>query len=124
MSLSKHKNDDDSDSDFEQVMPKRFRIMDDSELKTLQDELDPVNTVKSDLKCERIFTSYLQAIKMNEKYWKYSNQELDNILGKFWFAAVPQKKEKGEHYSLATLKHIRYVLKRLLYKNGKKVTML
>ena len=94
MSLSKHKNEEDSDSDFELVMPKRFRIMNDSELKTLQDELDPVNTVKSDQKCERIFTSYLQAIKMNEKYWEYSDEELDTILGKFWFAAAPQKKRK------------------------------
>ena len=66
----------------------------------------------------------MQAIKMNEKYWEYSNQESDNILGKFWFAAAPQKKEKGEHYSLATLRHIWYALKRLLYKNGKKVDIL
>ena len=124
MSLSKIKSEQDSDSDFEEIQPKHFRIMNDAEIKNLQDELDPANTVKSDQKCERIFVSYLQAIEMDEKYWEYSNEQLDNILGNFWFATAPQKKEKGEHYSLATLRHIRYALKRLLYKHGKKVDIL
>ena len=119
MSLSKHKKnciESDSDSDFEAPPSKRFREFSDQELKELKQDLDPINTVKSDAKCERIFTAYLQQIGKSVTYLKYTNQELNKTLGKFWFAARPKK---AEHYTVSSLKHIRYALKRIIFKKKK-----
>ena len=122
MSLSKFKKnciESDSDSDFENPpKSKRFREFSDVELRNLQDDLDPTNTVKSDAKCERILTAYLEQIGKNVNYLDYSKEELNHTLGKFWFAARP-KKEGSEHYTVSSLKHIRYALKRIIFKKNK-----
>ena len=121
MALSKHPRpviENDSDSDFEIPMQNKcFCEFSDQELSDLTEDLDPANTVKSDIKCECILTAYLQQTGKSVNYWEYSLQELDKMLGKFWFAAHPQK--GGEHYSVSSLKHIRYALKHLLMKKKK-----
>ena len=103
----------DSEDDFEEPQSKRFREFSDEQLQDLQEDLDPTNTVKSDAKCERILTAYLTQIGKNINYLNYSHEELNKTLGKFWFAAQPQK---GKHYSVSSLKHIRYALKRIIFK--------
>ena len=82
----------------------------------LQDDLDPANTVKSDAKCERILIAYLKQTHQSEDYISYSEVQLDKILGNFWFAA---RNQKGDYYSVSSLKHIRYALKRILFKKKK-----
>ena len=119
MALSKPivNNDDmSSDSDFEEPVNKWFCELTDQDLSELQDDLDPKNTVKSDAKCERIIIAYLKQIKSTTNYWEYENSELDKILGKFWFAA---RNQKGDYYSVSSLKHIRYAIKRILFKKNK-----
>ena len=120
MSLSKFRKnyiDSDSDSDFETApKSKQFREFSDDQICTLQDDLDPANTVKSDAKWERILSAYLEQIGKNVNYLDYSNEELNSMLGKFWFTARPKK---GEHYTVSSLKHIRYALKRIVFKKKK-----
>ena len=53
---------------------------------------------------------------MKEDYWNYTNKDLNEVLGKFWFAAHNQK---GDHYKVTSLKHIRYALKRILQRKNK-----
>ena len=112
MSLSKFKRnliESDSDSDFEETpTAKCFREFSDEQLQDLQEDLDPANTIKSDAKCERILIAYLKQIGKSVTYLKYSHEELNKVLGKFWFAATPTK---GQHYTVSSLKHIRYALK-------------
>ena len=95
MSLSKFRKnyiDSDSDSDFETApKSKQFREFSDDQICTLQDDSDPANTVKSDAKCERILSAYLEQIGKNVNYLDYSNEELNSMLGKFWFTARPKK---------------------------------
>ena len=58
----------------------------------------------------------LKQIKSTKSYWEYENCEFDKILGKFWFAA---RNQKGDYYSVSSLKHIRYAIKRILFKKNK-----
>ena len=55
-------------------------------------------------------------MKMKEDYWNYTNNDLNEVLEKFWFAAHNQK---GDHYKVTSLKHIRYALKRILQRKNK-----
>ena len=119
MALSKPVNPEhemSSDSDFEEPSIKRFRELSDEQLSDIQEDLDPKNTVKSDAKCECILVAYLKQLQMSEIYWEYENSDLDKLLGKFWFAA---RNQKGDYYSVSSLKHIRYALKRILFKKKK-----
>ena len=119
MALSKplhNEHEMSSDSDFEDPPNKRFRELSDAQLSDIQDDLDPKNTVKSDAKCERILVAYLKQLEKADSYWEYDNSELDKILGKFWFAA---RNQKGDYYSVSSLKHIRYAIKRILFKKKK-----
>ena len=84
----------DSDSDFENPLPKRFKHMNDEELQDLQEALDPANMIKSEEKSHRIFVAYLKEMKLDENYIAYTNSNLDKTLGKFWFAARNQKGEQ------------------------------
>ena len=52
---------------------------------------------------------------MDIDYTKYSIQEMDTMLGDFWFAVAPQK---GEHYTVSSMHHIRYGIKRLMQSAG------
>ena len=76
------------------------------------------NTDKSEKKVNKILVSYLKQIKKNENYAEYSVEELDDMLAIFWFAVSPQK-EGSDHYSVSSLHHIRYAIKRLLQNKGK-----
>ena len=53
---------------------------------------------------------------MKEDYCNYTNKDLNEVLEKFWFAAHNQK---GDHYKVTSLKHIRYALKRILQRKNK-----
>ena len=55
----------------------------------------------------------MKQINKPENYWEYSTDELDKVLGTFWFAVTPQK-EGSDHYTVSSLHHIRYGIKRLL----------
>ena len=96
-----------SDSDHE-----RFEDLTENDVENRSKEIKNKNTIKSDKKCEKIFMKYLKATGNDVKYWLYDPEDLDRQLGTFWFA-VRTKKEK---YTVASLKHIRYAIRRCLKK--------
>ena len=55
---------------------------------------------------------------MSERYEDFTVGELEDMLSIFWFAVLPQK-EGAEHYSVSSLHHIWYAIKRLLQNKGK-----
>ena len=94
----------------------RFEDFTDESIEEMRQQLRPKNTVKSNDKCEKIFLSYLKSKKLNTHYADYTVQELDKILGKFWFE-VRQTNKK--HYRVQSMHHIRYGINRLLKAKGK-----
>ena len=53
--------------------------------------------------------SYFKQKGKSEQFWFYEESELDKVLGKFWFEAKTQKRER---YTVASLWHLRYGLNR------------
>ena len=52
---------------------------------------------------------------MSDEYWLLGEQELDQILCKFWFEV---RIIDGEHYSLGTLESLRYGINRIFQEKG------
>ena len=96
----------------------RFRQVDKQKISDILGDNTNQNTEKSERKDNKILVSYLKQVKKNENYAEYSVEEMDDMLSVFWFAVAPQK-EGSEHYSVSSLHHIRYGIKRLLQNNGK-----
>ena len=96
----------------------RFHDVTDQLVKDILSDNENQNTAKSDKKVNKILTKYLKQTNQNEEYVKYSIEDLDKMLGTFWFAVSPEK-EGSQHYSVSTLHHIRYGIKRLLQGSGR-----
>ena len=77
-----------------------FDEIDDEELELIRMGLVPKNTKKSEKKCEQCPMAYLKQKGKPQDYWNYKEQELDKVLGKFWFEA---KTKKGEKYTVSSL---------------------
>ena len=73
------------------------------------------NTKKSNKKAECCLHNYLRRKKMSDKYWLLGEQELDQILSKFWFDV---RTTDGEHYSLGSLESLRYGINCIFQEKG------
>ena len=79
-------------------------------------EAENQNTHKSDEKCEKIFTKYLQQSgESDTNYWDWPLEKINGILSKFWFAAC---NVESNYYRVSTLKHIWYGLNRCFQRHG------
>ena len=76
------------------------------------------NTAKSEKKVHKILVKYLEQTQQDIDYCKYTVEELDKMLASFWFTVSPEK-EGTDHYTVSSLHHIRYAIKRLLQNSGK-----
>ena len=61
----------------------QFDEIDDNELDMIRMGLVSRNTKKSEKKCERCLIVYLKQKGKSPKFWSYSEEELDKVLGKF-----------------------------------------
>ena len=93
----------------------RFPDLNEKDIEDRRNAVKKVNTEKSDKKCKKIFLQWLARHKYYENYWEYDVETLNQRLSKFWFEARTQE---GEHYTTASLGHIRYGLNRCLTKHG------
>ena len=66
---------------------------------------------------DKTFKTYLQQINKEGEYYDYPIEELDKTLATFWFAVSPQK-EGSDHYTVSSMHHIRYGIKRILQSKG------
>ena len=73
------------------------------------------NTLKSDLKCERVLVKYLLAKGISEEYWLMNEPDLNKLLSKFWFEVQTQE---GEKYTVCSLAHLWYGINRMLKRKG------
>ena len=96
----------------------RFRPVGDDDIDEILELNCNKNTARSEKKVDKILISYLKQKKKDINYIDYSTEELDEMLSVFWFAASP-KKEGSDHYSVSSLHHIRYALKRILMNHGR-----
>ena len=113
---------------------KRFASFTEEEIQEKKRALQPKNTVRSNMKCVRMFQEFLSESGKDPDMLKLSNAELDSELSKFWFCARKQKqtttKSKSNqekenpssetHYTATSLDHIRHGLKRYLQVSKKK----
>ena len=126
MSLSKLQGDVDKQMDKSHLSRSkkvksdcdRFRVLDDSTIKNILSDNENVNTQKSEKKVNKIIVKYLKQTNQDKNYTKYSIEDLDKMLGCFWFAASPEK-EGSDHYTILSLHHIYYAIKRLLQNSGR-----
>ena len=95
----------------------RFRPVNEHMIAGILGDNENKNTVKSEKKVDRIFIKYLNQINKPENYWNFTIKELDKTLATFCFAGAPQK-EGSDHYTMSSLHHIRYALKRILQGKG------
>ena len=93
----------------------RFPDLNDQQISDKRLSVKKANTEKSDKKCEKILTQWLHRHKINENYWDFDIETLNTKLSKFWFEA---RTTQGDHYTTASLSHIRYGLNRCLSKHG------
>ena len=125
MSLSKFQEKDLTKSDKSRLSRnkklksdnERFCEVNESIVKDILSDNENQNTAKSDKKVHKILTKYLKSTQQNENYEHYSIEQLDKMLGTFWFAAS-REKEGCDHYTVSSLHHIRYGIKRLLQQSG------
>ena len=96
----------------------RFRQVNNTLLQGIMNDNENKNTAKSERKVDKILVKYLQQNGKSEEYTKYSVENLDRMLGEFWFAASPEK-EGCDHYTVSSLHHIRYAIKRILQNAGR-----
>ena len=73
---------------------------------------------KSDKKATKIVVKYLEQTNQDIDFAKYPIEKLDEMLSVFWFVVSPEK-QGADHYSVSSLHHIRYAIKRILQSNGR-----
>ena len=88
----------------------RFRAVNQNKIAEIIGDNENKNTVRSEQKVNRILNNYLQQINKEPNYWNYEVDELDKMLASFWFAVSPQN-EGSDHYTVSSLRHIRYAIK-------------
>ena len=96
----------------------RFRPVNEETIAGILGDNENKNTVRSEKKVDKILNNYMQQINKEGNYWEYSVEDLDKLLGTFWFAVSPQK-EGSDHYTVSTMHHIRYAIKRILQNKGR-----
>ena len=89
----------------------RFATADDAELRRILNEKDAKNTRRATNGAVKIFRTYLRAKNMPETFENFTNEELDDIVGKFY---VEVRQENGDKYQRSSLFSIRYGLNRHL----------
>ena len=69
---------------------KRFVILNDDELEQKAKQSKNKNTERSEKRANTAFTKFLEACGLKDdelEYWKFSPEDLDTHLAKFWFGA-------------------------------------
>ena len=95
----------------------RFEEISDKALEEKQENVKNPNTLKSDVKCKRIFVNYITARHkdLDLNYWEWDPKVINDILSKFWFVA---RNEQGDGYRVSTLKHIHYGINCMMERKG------
>ena len=76
---------------------KRFEHYTDEQIKQKRQNTIPKATLKSNEKWDRAFRCYLEEIGAeNCQYWYYPDEELDQVLSKFWFEVRTQREPLNE----------------------------
>ena len=119
---------------------KRFENFTDEEIKQKRHATIPKATIKNNEQWNRTFRNYLEEINAHStEYWYYPDEELDQVLSRFWFAVHTQrdplneseKKEAmknnsdihPEQYTIASLHNLRNGLSRCLSEHGKNIDL-
>ena len=105
----------------------RFDTRTDKQITKVRQEVQPKNTLNADRKWENVFKDFLHANDMNNDFYAFDEQTLNDWLSKLWFRArQKQIKEElkenlpGKNYRANSLKSMRYAISRLLAKTEKK----
>ena len=85
--------------------------MDEAEFRRILNEKDAKNTRRATNGAVKIFRTYLKDKNMLETFENFTNEELDDIVGKFY---VEVRQENGDKYQRSSLFSIRYGLNRHL----------
>ena len=101
MTLSKHQDN-------------HFGTLNLSDIEEKQKGLQNNNTLKNEVKSERIFKEYLMNLGLEDvDFYQFTEPELDHYLWTFWFIAHTKK---GDHYTSSSLETIRYGLNMMFEK--------
>ena len=69
-------------------MSKRFLLLTDDDLESKSKQCKNDNTLKSERKADKAFTTFLLAMGVEDTdYWSYDEPQLNSCLAKFWFGA-------------------------------------
>ena len=108
----------------------RFIVYSESEIAGKHDAARNINTSRSEGRANSAFQKFLTQIgKDDVRYWLYEEDELDLLLGKFWFGARkdpdkdyesdPEDNQKEKlMYSANTMRNFQYALNRILKSKG------
>ena len=106
---------------------KRHKSFTDDQIQQKKQECTPQSTLKCDKKWAKVFREYLMEKEVqNTEFWTYPEEELDDILSRFWFEVRSgQKNEHGEfqHYSLTSLRNLHNALTRELVKHNRNIDL-
>ena len=89
----------------------RFATVDEAEFRRILNEKDAKNTRRATNGAVKIFRTYLKDKNMLETFENFTNEELDDIVGKFYVAV---RQDNGDKYQRSSLFYIRYGLNRHL----------
>ena len=89
----------------------RFATVDEAEFRRILIEKDAKNTRRATNGAVKIFRTYLKAKHMPETFENFTNEKLDDIVGKFY---VEVRQENGDKYQRSSLFSKRYGLNRHL----------
>ena len=89
----------------------RLATVDEAEFRGILREKDANNTRRATNGAVKIFRTYLKAKNMPETFENFTNEELDDIVGKFY---VEVRQENGDKYQRSSLFYLRYGLNRHL----------
>ena len=88
----------------------------------------PKGTLKCDAKWNKVFRDYLTEKEFkNTEYWTYPDDELDHVLGRFWFEVRSSNKDQNRefiHYSVTSLRSLRNGLTRELVKHNRNIDLM
>ena len=106
---------------------KRHKSFSEAEIKQKKEESTPKSTLKCDKKWTKVFREYLMEKDVeNTEFWTYPEDELDDILSRFWFEVRSTNiDENGDftHYSLTSLHGLRNALTRELVKHNRNIDL-
>ena len=108
----------------------RFIIYSEEEIKQKNDAAKNINTSQSEERANNAFQKFLRECGRDDvKYWLYDEEDLDNMLSKFWFGArkdaddnyesdPEDNQRQGLMYSANTMRNFRYSINRILKSKG------